>query len=139
MNARNATKQGPITYDKAVYRNLIIHSAIPMLFAPAFVSVKQNSVPSAFETTHARDGARYAVKFAGLMALGRHGERICWVENEINRGVPCPRKSPTVPFDVFQFRVRRVFLSHKFSFKAVRPQEPSDGGAEYALVLKQCS
>ena len=46
----------------AILRPLIVDPTIPLGFAPAFISVKDNSVPTAFQTTYQRDFAGYAVK-----------------------------------------------------------------------------
>ena|ERR1019366_813301 len=42
--------------------------------APPFIGIKSNGVPLAFNTTHKRNRAGNANKFAGLMAFGRRRE-----------------------------------------------------------------
>jgi len=97
--------------------------------APPFIGIKSNGVPLAFQTTHKRNRAGDANKFAGLMAFGRRREGICWVVNKIYSSVSCSRKSPTVPFDMLQLPRCSAGLRQNFSLVTLRPHEPLRGGA----------
>src|SRR5438128_1944447 len=85
--------------EMALHLHLIVHATIQMAFAPAFIGVKQNSVPLAFKTAHTRNRAGYAVEFAEVVAFRRRRKRICWIENKIYGRVSCPRKAPPIPLD----------------------------------------
>src|SRR5271169_5345943 len=97
--------------------------------APPFIGIKSNGVPLAFQTTHKRDRAGNANKFAGLMAFGRRREGICWVVNKIHSVVSCSRKPPAVPFDMLQLSRRSAGLRQNFALVTLRPHEPLCDGA----------
>ncbi len=110
-----------VVSEMALLLRLIVHPTIPMAFAPAFIGVKQNSVPMAFKMAHTRKRAGYAVEFAEVVAVRRRRKGICWIENKIYGRASCTRKAPAIPLDMLKVSVSWIRLCQNAGFIPVRP------------------
>jgi hypothetical protein len=63
----------------------------------------------ALKPTHKKDFAWYAVVLPRLMAAGGLRQRVCGIEHYIYHRV-LSGPPPTIPFDMFQLAVGRVWL-----------------------------